>query len=449
MDIIIHNATLVDVRSSSLGVLPTTSSAKGRRFKVDLDTLSHCDDKIDITFTSKDGSLYQVQVALTPNSRVRQRGWDRLQVTRQDRLRLTSPSQRLDEKTSIGGSGVNMICGYRIQDKRSQRSTVILMDLPDTSTFLAGIPDEISLAELALPGTHESCALYGFPISQCQQPSTPISRQLLDGVRFFDIRLRIVCDQLLVYHGPRPQRSDLLTLLSTFQSFLLSHPSETFIMSVKEEGPPFHPIFSKMAWEGFRPYLDKFWYTENRIPTLGEVRGRGVLLARFDRIQGTGEWECGLGIHPDRWPDSRQEGFEWNCSGRIMRIQDWYRVPTLLNIPEKFQTMTSHLESTLTSQPISATSRAHSNETNTPLTLDYTSAASTALSLPTTMAKGFGWPQWGMGVQGINARLAFWLLRRIEEGERLRGIVAMDFYRQAGATGGELAELLVAMNFLD
>lgn len=35
------------------------------------------------------------------------------------------------------------------------------------------------------------------PISQCQQPSTPIAQQLLDGVRYLDVRLRVVGDELL------------------------------------------------------------------------------------------------------------------------------------------------------------------------------------------------------------------------------------------------------------
>lgn len=39
--------------------------------------------------------------------------------------------------------------------------------------------------------------LFEVPISQCQQPSTPIEQQLLDGVRFLDVRLRVVDDQLL------------------------------------------------------------------------------------------------------------------------------------------------------------------------------------------------------------------------------------------------------------
>jgi 1-phosphatidylinositol phosphodiesterase len=35
------------------------------------------------------------------------------------------------------------------------------------------------------------------PISQCQQPSTPIAQQLLDGIRYLDVRLRVVGDELL------------------------------------------------------------------------------------------------------------------------------------------------------------------------------------------------------------------------------------------------------------
>lgn len=67
------------------------------------------------------------------------------------------------------------------------------------------------------------------------------------------------------------------------------------------------------------------------------------------------------------------------------------------------------------------------------------------------MAKGFGWPEWGLGVRGINDRLIRWLLERIAAGERVRGCCAMDFYHQNGArdADGGLAELLVLMNFLD
>jgi 1-phosphatidylinositol phosphodiesterase len=137
-----------------------------------------------------------------------------------------------------------------------------------------------------------------------------------------------------VYHGPRPQRSSLPLLLATLHTFLFSHPTETLILCLKEETPPTHPRFAALVYTAFEPHSDK-WVFENRIPKLGEVRGKGILMTRFDATPGS--WETGLGIHPSTWPDSRPEGFTWDCAGTEVRTQDWYRVKTFLQIPEKFK----------------------------------------------------------------------------------------------------------------
>lgn len=66
------------------------------------------------------------------------------------------------------------------------------------------------------------------------------------------------------------------------------------------------------------------WFLENRIPKLGEVRGKVVMLSRFGG-NGSG-WENGLeglGIHPTTWPDSEKNGFEWELKGTIVRTHDW------------------------------------------------------------------------------------------------------------------------------
>jgi 1-phosphatidylinositol phosphodiesterase len=126
-----------------------------------------------------------------------------------------------------------------------------------------------------------------------------------------------------VYHGPRPQRSSLAILITALNAFLLSHPTETLILSLKEESPPWHPHFSSLVYSAFTPYLDRFWFLEERIPALGEVRGKGLLMTRFEKNEGDDGWKGGMGIHPSRWPDSRSEGFEWNCAGTRVRTQDW------------------------------------------------------------------------------------------------------------------------------
>lgn len=88
----------------------------------------------------------------------------------------------------------------------------------------------------------------------------------------------------------------------------------------------------------------------------------------------------------------------------------------------------------------------------TNLTLSFASAASIPLAVPPLIANGLGFPRWGMGFRGVNARLRDWLLDRLEalEGENgekedagglLRGTVPMDFYKGAG-----LVELMVAFN---
>ncbi|WVR05714.1 hypothetical protein IAU60_002738 [Kwoniella sp. DSM 27419] len=346
----------------------------------------------------------------------RSRGWKRLKVT-------------------DGARQAADVCAYQLHTSRSAgyAFAVLIFVKPDTANFLGAAPGTTPLGDLTLPGTHESCALYGFPFSQCQQPSTPILQQLTDGVRFLDVRLRVVDNELLMYHGPRPQRSSLTLLLTVLHEFLDKHPTETLILSLKEESPPSHPNFSARIYQAFKPFLSR-WFLEERIPTLGEVRGKGMLLTRFDRDKDEdGGWDEGMGIHPSRWPDSRLEGFEWDCHGTTVRTQDWYRVHTFLQIPEKFEAITSNLRSTLDHNPSS------------PFTLSYTSASYFPLSLPPTIAKGFGFPAWGFGIEGINARFCRYLLHNLVQGKRIRACVAMDFYRQCAGDEG-LAGLLVLMN---
>ena len=80
------------------------------------------------------------------------------------------------------------------------------------------------------------------------------------------------------------------------------------------------------------------------------------------------------------------------------------------------------------------------------LTLSFSSAGSIPFALPSFVAKGFGWPNWGLGFRGVNELLRDWLLDRLQakargssseaspagQRERIRGIVPMDYYRTFG-----------------
>jgi 1-phosphatidylinositol phosphodiesterase len=73
---------------------------------------------------------------------------------------------------------------FRLAPSVQASHAVTLISTPPLHSWMSALPDDFSLGDVMLPGTHQSTALYGFPISQCQQPSTPLAVQLQDGIRF-------------------------------------------------------------------------------------------------------------------------------------------------------------------------------------------------------------------------------------------------------------------------
>ncbi|KIK90731.1 hypothetical protein PAXRUDRAFT_151300 [Paxillus rubicundulus Ve08.2h10] len=280
-----------------------------------------------------------------------------------------------------------------------RRHTLVVFPHRDTSCFLASLPDSVPLSSLMLPGTHETMAFYGWPISQCQSIESPLAVQLHSGIRVIDIRLSIIDDRLISYHGIIPERTPFPDILQTLHTFLTSPStaSETVVVSIKQEDSNTY-LFSNLVREDIiaSPGGLQLWFLENRIPKLGEVRGKAVMFSRFG---GSGYgWDNGaIGIHPPLWPDSEKHGFHWYCHGTLVRTQDWYAIPSFLSIPEK-----TSLSTELLTPP--------SDSLIPTLSISFMSASSIPFACPPVVARGFGWPKWGLGVEGVNARVGKWLL---------------------------------------
>lgn len=173
-------------------------------------------------------------------------------------------------------------------------------------------------------------AFYGWPISQCQSLATPLAAQLISGIRVLDIRLAVKKSKLIAYHGPYPQRASFQEILTMIHAFLTSDEGcqETLVMSIKQEDFAIIPgsIFSGLVHQEITngPGGRNMWFLDNRVPLLGEVRGKVIMFSRFG---GDGEgWEGGLegiGIHPSTWPDSEKDGFTWDCKNTRVRTHDW------------------------------------------------------------------------------------------------------------------------------
>lgn len=177
-------------------------------------------------------------------------------------------------------------------------------------------------------------ALYGWPVSQCQDLTTPLIVQLQSGIRVLDIRLATKDGGLMAYHGVYPQRISFQHILKTVNAFLTAPETcrETIVMSIKQEdfvnvAPP---IFSQKVRDEISRSVGglELFFLDNRVPMLGEVRGKVVMFSRFGG-DGNG-WKGGLngmGLHPTAWPDSKKDGFTWECKNTLVQTHDWYVCP--------------------------------------------------------------------------------------------------------------------------
>ena len=146
--------------------------------------------------------------------------------------------------------------------------------------WMQRLPSSTSVAQLSIPGTHDTMATEGNIWVWTQSLSLLV--QLMVGVRFLDIRCRHFNDGLPIHHGAYYQNADFDNVLLTTISFLNSHPSETVFMRVQEEYDASGNTrsFSEQVQISLNKYPGRFWM-QNRIPTLGESRGKIVILDNF------------------------------------------------------------------------------------------------------------------------------------------------------------------------
>ena len=66
----------------------------------------------------------------------------------------------------------------------------------DNSSWMMALDDDASLNSISIPGTHDSGALHSLAEISGKCQSLSIEEQLKIGVRFLDIRLQLVGDEL-------------------------------------------------------------------------------------------------------------------------------------------------------------------------------------------------------------------------------------------------------------
>lgn len=189
------------------------------------------------------------------------------------------------------------LVGY---DKGEINTTVRSIDWITHSSYVDGpcwmkyVDGNKYLDELSIPGTHDSstCSVDNdtepqTSLAKCQQDYIPT--QLLEGIRYFDIRLGKNNDKgdpgidhgicyLLKKDGGFIHLSDVI---GYFKTFLNENPSEALIMLVSRGNDEATDESVTTAFANVMDNNSDLFYTSSHVPTLNEVRGKIVLLRRF------------------------------------------------------------------------------------------------------------------------------------------------------------------------
>lgn len=182
--------------------------------------------------------------------------------------------------------------------------------------WMSHLPDDMLLSDITMPGVHDAATAHtNFEVNssaQCQQHS--IESLLNCGVRYFDMRMgkHVGVPNITMVHGPvaycvLPNGSPLTwgTVENWIERFLMANPRETVVLQLKiDRGDQ---DFKDLVYDYFqnrvnnRPYL---FFVGDYIPTLGECRGKMVILSRLE--------------------DQTDEDFKSNSGGQwALDVHDW------------------------------------------------------------------------------------------------------------------------------
>lgn len=172
--------------------------------------------------------------------------------------------------------------------------------------WMSSLGDNKKLSQITIPGTHDSCAKSDWPNSQRlllqerffgTQNATLLS-QLTAGIRFFDIRGRFKKEDSFGTKDPMACHGDYLVepeleiaeVFKVCYDFLDENTSETIIMSLKCEDESKMNQFAQAVQTLILERQNCWHLISDTIPTLGDVRGKIVLIRRFPDLMSSNQF---------------------------------------------------------------------------------------------------------------------------------------------------------------
>lgn len=309
------------------------------------------------------------------------------------------------------------------------------LDRPVLRDWMSQIPDHINLTSLSIPGTHdtETYDLVDNHVFQCQNHD--LKTQLGAGLRYFDIRGRLLINVTAgaedgepvigIFHARVFTGYTLQDVLLTIFEFLEENPTEGIVMRLKQEGPPvkvnefgifddgpevtstrtFEDVFNHyrsgnvLTEPGSSRHLLLPWppssagTTAPALPTMGQLRSRILVLQEFPSVAGP-------------------YGVVWKSPH--INLEDLWIIPDLPHLDEKWDAIRRKLSEA-----------AASPDDSDVLFLSHLSA-SVGVS-PIEAAAGPLTEVDGKRIAGMNDRTGLWLEEGEGRGGGKTGIIMGDF----------------------
>ncbi|MGN1347355.1 MAG: phosphatidylinositol-specific phospholipase C domain-containing protein [Acutalibacteraceae bacterium] len=179
------------------------------------------------------------------------------------------------------------------------------------SKWMEKINDGRSILSLDIPGAHDCAAnfIHMARMSKCQ--NTDIYGLLSLGIRALDVRVALRDNKLILVHGVHrafvsPDKDaralEIDDIIKQIKRFLNENPSETVIFQFKNDNEKHMEDCFDILYDRYIAKENKLWFTENRIPQIGEVRGKIVLFRRCEMYSVNKKYcaDC-AGIDLSRW----------------------------------------------------------------------------------------------------------------------------------------------------
>lgn len=179
----------------------------------------------------------------------------------------------------------------------------------DLANWMSYLPDDVFVAHLSIPGSHDTTTGHGFNgtgiiaasthASSSQTQTATLDEQLAGGLRAFDFRPGLSSDKtyLNCNHGISPTKISMEAAFTKLTDYLDTHPGEFFVIhlfrgNVYQSGAPLYAYDSQSDKDTYNRLFNEFFnqgkfsnYIVDYSPNLKvkDMRGKMVIFRR-DRI---------------------------------------------------------------------------------------------------------------------------------------------------------------------